>query len=126
MHHVLFTLKSARPDQFREELRVTPHTFDVLVTKLHHDIVFWNNSRCPQMPVEEQLAITLFRFGHDGQCCEPSGSRKLGSCWKGNCTTSDTSGHDCNPSARIHERSSALSGCGREGSREEMGSSTFM
>jgi hypothetical protein len=66
MHHVLFTLKSARPDQFCEELCVTPCTFDILVTKLQHDVVFGNNSCCSQMPVEEQLAITLFHFGHDG------------------------------------------------------------
>jgi hypothetical protein len=66
MHHVILTLKSARPDQFREELRVTPRTFDVLVSKLRDDVVFCNHSYCPQMPVEEQVAITLFRFGHDG------------------------------------------------------------
>ena len=66
MHHVLFTLKSARPDQFREEIRVTPPTFDILVTKIQHDIVFGNNLSYLQMPVEEQLAITLFHFGHDG------------------------------------------------------------
>ncbi|KAF8220344.1 hypothetical protein L208DRAFT_1334337 [Tricholoma matsutake] len=66
MHHVLFTLKSARPDQFREEIRVTPLTFDVLVTRLQNDIIFGNNSSHPQMSVEEQLAITLFCFGHDG------------------------------------------------------------
>ncbi|KAF8815096.1 hypothetical protein BYT27DRAFT_7227342 [Phlegmacium glaucopus] len=73
MHHVLFTLKLARPDQFREELRVTPLTFDVLATKLQDDIVFGNNSSCPQMPVEEQLAITLFRFGHDGNAASLQG-----------------------------------------------------
>jgi hypothetical protein len=66
MHHVLFMLKSACSDQFHEELCVTPHTFDTLVTKLQYDAVFGNNSHCPQMPVEEQLAITLFHFGHDG------------------------------------------------------------
>jgi hypothetical protein len=73
MCHVLFTLKSARPDQFCEELRVTPHTFDVLVNKLQYDIVFGNNSSCPQMPVEEQLAVTLFRFGHDGNAASLQG-----------------------------------------------------
>lgn len=73
MHHVLFTLKSARPDQFREELRVTPPTFDVLITKLESDVVFGNNSHCPQMSVEEQLAVTLFRFGHDGNAASLQG-----------------------------------------------------
>ena len=73
MHHVLFMLKSARPDQFREELCVTPHTFDVLITKLEYDIVFGNNSHCPQMSVEEQSAITLFRFGPDGNAASLQG-----------------------------------------------------
>ncbi|KAF8809607.1 hypothetical protein BYT27DRAFT_7093775 [Phlegmacium glaucopus] len=73
MHHVLFTLKLACPGQFREELRVTPLTFDVLVTKLQDDVVFGNNSSCPQMPVEEQLAITLFCFGHDGNAASLQG-----------------------------------------------------
>ena len=73
MRHVLFALKTARPDQFREELRVTPHTFDVLISKLGDDIVFQNNSHCPQMPVEEQVAITLFRFGHDGNAASLQG-----------------------------------------------------
>ncbi|KAF8224448.1 hypothetical protein L208DRAFT_1511540 [Tricholoma matsutake] len=66
MHHVLFTLKSACPDQFHKEICVTPLTFDVLVTRLQNDIIFGNNSSHPQMSVEEQLAITLFRFSHDG------------------------------------------------------------
>jgi hypothetical protein len=83
MHHVLFTLKSARPDQFREELRVTPRTFDVLVTKLQYDIVFRNNSRCPQMPVEEQLAIALFRFGHDGNAASLQGVANWAAVGKG-------------------------------------------
>ena len=73
MHHVLFILKSARPDQFHEELRVTPLTFDALVGKLQNDIVFQNNSSKPQMPVEEQLAVALYRFGHDGNAASVQG-----------------------------------------------------
>ena len=83
MHHVLFTLKSARPDQFHEELCVTPHTFDVLIDKLQYDIVFGNNSRCPQMPVEGQLAITLFRFGHDGNAASLQGVANWAAVGKG-------------------------------------------
>ncbi|KIL54794.1 hypothetical protein M378DRAFT_56947, partial [Amanita muscaria Koide BX008] len=73
MHHVLFTLKSARPEQFREELRITPRTFDALVTKLQSDAIFGNNSHCPQMPVEEQVAIMLFRFGHNSNAASLQG-----------------------------------------------------
>lgn len=66
LQHTLLTLKSAREDLFREQLRVTPETFDAIVEKISNDCVFQNDSQHPQMPVEQQLAIVLFRFGHDG------------------------------------------------------------
>ena len=66
MPHVLKILKVERPDHFREILRVTPYTFDKLREKIEDDSVFFNKSNNPQIPVEEQLAITLYRFGHDG------------------------------------------------------------
>ncbi|KAF7368106.1 DDE Tnp4 domain-containing protein [Mycena sanguinolenta] len=66
LRHVLSTMKDTRPDLFRQELRVSPRTFDRLVAKLSEDPVFANNSNNAQMPVEDQLAITLFRFGHSG------------------------------------------------------------
>jgi len=66
MPHVLKILKVERPDHFREILRVTPYTFDKLCEKIEDDPVFFNNSNNPQIPVEEQLTITLYRFGHDG------------------------------------------------------------
>ncbi|KAF7349600.1 DDE Tnp4 domain-containing protein [Mycena sanguinolenta] len=66
MRHVLGTMKNTRPDLFRQELRLSPRTFDRLVTKLADDPVFANDSNNAQMPVEDQLAIALFRFGHSG------------------------------------------------------------
>ncbi|KAH9905559.1 uncharacterized protein B0H18DRAFT_855416, partial [Fomitopsis serialis] len=66
MPHVLTVLKEKRPDLFREELRVTPFTFDRLLARIHHDPVFSNESNSDQMPVADQLATTLFRFGHSG------------------------------------------------------------
>ncbi|KJA19583.1 hypothetical protein HYPSUDRAFT_69146 [Hypholoma sublateritium FD-334 SS-4] len=48
------------------KLRVTPLTFDKIITKIIDDPVFQNNSHSPQAPVEEQLAVTLYCFGHDG------------------------------------------------------------
>ncbi|KAJ8502842.1 hypothetical protein ONZ45_g11386 [Pleurotus djamor] len=66
LHHVLRTLKNSRPDHFRQELRVSPHTFDSIVAAIEANAVFFNNSQNAQIPVEEQLAITLYRFGHDG------------------------------------------------------------
>ncbi|KAA1480073.1 hypothetical protein DENSPDRAFT_789902, partial [Dentipellis sp. KUC8613] len=64
--HVLNVLKHERPDEFRKELRVSPRTFDRLVERLIQDPVFSNSSQNEQMPVEDQVAITLFRFGHFG------------------------------------------------------------
>jgi hypothetical protein len=66
LHHVLVALKNQRADHFREQLRLNPTTFDTLVAAIEDDPVFVNQSNNPQMPVEEQLAITLFHFGHDG------------------------------------------------------------
>ena len=62
-----FTLDKYRllqPDLFRQDLRVSPDTFDRIVKKIANHPVFFNNSNCPQSPVEDQLAITLFCFGH--------------------------------------------------------------
>ena len=73
MHHVLFALKSACPNQFCEELCITPLTFHALVAKLASDIIFGNNLSNPQMPVEEQLAIMLYWFGHDGNSASLQG-----------------------------------------------------
>jgi hypothetical protein len=64
--HVLYELKTLRPDKFRETLRVTPATFDALAQRIGSDPVFSNNSNNDQIPVPEQLAIALYRFGHDG------------------------------------------------------------
>jgi hypothetical protein len=65
-------LKTERPDQFREILRVNLSTFDKIVDKIKDDPVFFNNSNNPQQSVEEQLAITLFQFGHNGNAAGQS------------------------------------------------------
>lgn len=83
MRHVLFALKNTHPGQFREELRVTPLTFDTLVTAIIMDPIFENNSYHPQMPVEEQLAITLYRFGHDGNAASLQGVANWAAVGKG-------------------------------------------
>jgi hypothetical protein len=65
LYHVLIELKNQRPDKFREEIHLTPASFDALVAKIADDPVFSNNSNQPQLPVEVQLSIALYRFGHD-------------------------------------------------------------
>ncbi|KAJ3501485.1 hypothetical protein NLJ89_g9317 [Agrocybe chaxingu] len=64
--HLLNVLKHECPDHFRQELRVSPFTFDRIVERLAQDPVFFNNSSQAQIPVERQVAITLYRFGHFG------------------------------------------------------------
>jgi len=83
MRHVLFKLKIARPNKFREELRVTPRTFDMLVAAIENDTVFQNNSNTAQMAIEEQLAITLYRFGHDGNAAGLQGVANWAAVGKG-------------------------------------------
>jgi hypothetical protein len=56
----LMVQKHLRPDHFRQALRVSPATFDEIVTKISLDPVFFNNSDW------QQLAVALYRFGHDG------------------------------------------------------------
>lgn len=58
--------KVNRPEIFRSHLRVMPQCFDLLVATLQDDPVFHNGSNVPQMPVEDQIAIALYRFGHFG------------------------------------------------------------
>ena len=54
------------PDIFRSYTCVTPGCFDDLVNSIKDHPVFHNNSNNPQMPIEEQVAIALYRFGHYG------------------------------------------------------------
>ncbi|KAJ3502372.1 hypothetical protein NLJ89_g8916 [Agrocybe chaxingu] len=58
--------KINRPEIFRSYLRITPACFDDLVSAIEDDEVFCNNSQNDQMPVAEQVAIALYRFGHYG------------------------------------------------------------
>jgi len=66
LHLLLHDYKFNRPEIFRSYLRIDPGCFDDLVHVLKDDPVFHNNSHNPQMPVDEQFAIALFRFGHYG------------------------------------------------------------
>ncbi|KAJ3964112.1 hypothetical protein EV361DRAFT_812589 [Lentinula raphanica] len=63
---ILSETKITRPLEFRQDLRISPYTFDQLAQRIEHDPVFMNDSENAQMPVESQLAITLYRFGHYG------------------------------------------------------------
>jgi hypothetical protein len=67
LKHLLKTLKAMRPDHFRIKLRVSPLTFDRLIKAIENDPVFVHHSRLsPKAPIEEQLGVALYRFGHNG------------------------------------------------------------
>lgn len=64
LHLLLHDYKYNQPDIFRSYLRVMPDCFDALVDAIHDDPMFHNKSNNSQTPVEIQLAIALYRFGH--------------------------------------------------------------
>jgi hypothetical protein len=63
---ILDDWKYTDPVRFRYNIRVAPDTFDFLLTLIKDHPVFANNSPNPQVPVIYQLAIALYRLGHDG------------------------------------------------------------
>jgi hypothetical protein len=67
LHRLLHNYRHHRPNIFRSYTRITPAAFDALLDAIKDDPVFQSgNSNNRQMPVEEQLAIALYRFGHYG------------------------------------------------------------
>ena len=58
--------KDNHPEIFRSHLGVTPACFDLLVEALQEDSVFNNQSHTEQIAVQDQVAITLYRFRHYG------------------------------------------------------------
>ncbi|KAF8573191.1 hypothetical protein K439DRAFT_1650049 [Ramaria rubella] len=59
-------IPKTHPALFRSLLRVTPSTFDVSLSKIQDHPVFQSNSEKQQIPVNQQLAVVLYRFGHYG------------------------------------------------------------
>ncbi|KAF8800291.1 hypothetical protein BYT27DRAFT_7227564 [Phlegmacium glaucopus] len=66
MHLLLNGYKVNHPQIFRNCLRIDPDCFDALVEVICDDEIFLNNSNNLQMPVEQQVVIALFCFGHYG------------------------------------------------------------
>lgn len=58
--------KVNHPKIFRSYLRITPSCFDELVDVIRDHPVCHNDSNNAETPVEEQLAVALYRFGHFG------------------------------------------------------------
>ncbi|KAF9069640.1 hypothetical protein BDP27DRAFT_1222084 [Rhodocollybia butyracea] len=65
--HVLHVWKTDQPDQFCENLQLDPKTFDSLVAELQNDPIFSSgDGGRSQAPVEHQIAVALYHFGHYG------------------------------------------------------------
>jgi hypothetical protein len=64
LHLVLVLYKEDDHKRFRQNLRVNPETFDALITRIKDDPIFVSDGPQDQMPLNEQLAIMLFHFGH--------------------------------------------------------------
>ncbi|KAF8573639.1 hypothetical protein K439DRAFT_1649956 [Ramaria rubella] len=58
--------KTNHPSLFRSLLRVSPRTFNALLSKVQGHPVFQNNSENEQISVDSQVAIVLYRLGHFG------------------------------------------------------------
>ncbi|EJD42779.1 hypothetical protein AURDEDRAFT_67179 [Auricularia subglabra TFB-10046 SS5] len=63
---VLTVSRRERPDIFRSYFRVDPETFDDLLTSIEDNNAFQNDTERVQIPLDKQLAVTLYRMGHYG------------------------------------------------------------
>ena len=66
MQILLNDYKFNQPEIYQSYLQIIASCFDDLVTIIHDDEIFFNSSNNDQMPVEEQVAISLHRFRHYG------------------------------------------------------------
>ncbi|KAG8702522.1 hypothetical protein FRC11_011425, partial [Ceratobasidium sp. 423] len=51
---------------FVQMVRVTPTCFSEILSRIENNPIFSNNSNAAQIPIETQLAISLYRFGRYG------------------------------------------------------------
>ena len=80
---VLNLYKAWDSKRFRRNIRVDPSTFDFLLGLIINDPVFISQSNVPQLPVEQQLAITLYRFGHYGSAASVEAIAQWAGCSAG-------------------------------------------
>jgi hypothetical protein len=63
---ILVDFRFHDPKRFRHNLRVSASTFDHLLEMIKTHPIFLNDTNNSQGPVSKQLAIAMFRFGHNG------------------------------------------------------------
>ena len=69
--------------RFVNMLHVTPLVFQTILTLIEEHPVFANNSNNAQTPVEQQLAVTLFRMGRYGNGASLEDIARQGGCSEG-------------------------------------------
>ena len=80
LYLVLESYKENDPQRFRRNLRVLPNTFDALLAHIGWHPIFGADR---QMPVEHQLTIALFRFGHFGNAASVESVAQWAGCSAG-------------------------------------------
>ncbi|KAG1805224.1 uncharacterized protein BJ212DRAFT_1544182 [Suillus subaureus] len=58
--------KLNHPEIFCSYVRMSPESFNALLAAIQDDPIFQNNLQNTQDPIDRQLAVALFRFGHYG------------------------------------------------------------
>jgi hypothetical protein len=66
IHLLLREHKVNHPEIFHTYVQVTPRCFDTILAAIQDDPIFHNNLQNVQHPIDEQLAIALYCFGHFG------------------------------------------------------------
>ncbi|KAF7375528.1 hypothetical protein MSAN_00441000 [Mycena sanguinolenta] len=66
LHTCLHTCLYTMPTLFCTKFHIWPLTFNKLIWKLELHPVFTNNSNAGQTPVDIQVAVMLYQFGHSG------------------------------------------------------------
>ena len=57
---------------------MSPDSFDELIKRIEGDVVFQNNSPMKQFPIQVQLPIALYQFGHNGNAASVGGVAQWG------------------------------------------------
>ncbi|KAF4614110.1 hypothetical protein D9613_008205 [Agrocybe pediades] len=74
---------SAHHKRFLNMLRVSPKVFNTLLDLIQDHPVFQSTNNHPQVPVEQQLAVTLFRMGRYGNGASVEDIARIAGCSEG-------------------------------------------
>jgi hypothetical protein len=70
-------------NRFTNMLRVSPYVFSAILDLIKDHEVFTNNSNVPQTPVDQQLAVALYRLGRYGNAASVEDVARVAGCSEG-------------------------------------------